>query len=454
MAEIITMPKQGLQMTEGTIMTWLVKEGEQVTEGQPLFEMETDKLTISIDAACSGVLLKILRNEGDVVPISAPIAIVGESGEDITSLLNEAASQSAQPAAESPAASEEASSTTPDAPQAVSSTPTDETQGTQSSFASPRAILLAQEKGLDFRKIPGSGPEGLVIERDVLAYAASSQIKASPLARKIASVNGLAPEDLQGSGARGKVMADDVLASIAARLENRVQGVSRGERLVPLSGMRRIVAKRMKESLGEMAQAYHRITVDMTEAIKLRTLYKNAGIRVSYNDIVLRCVASALTEFPLMNASWSDSGIVLKEYVNLGMAVAVEEGLLVPVIKNADLMKLTEIAACSSELATKAKNHALSTDDYSGGTFTVSNLGMFDIDDFTAIINPPEAGILAVGKMGKRAIVRETPKGDEVVIRSLMNLCLSYDHRIVDGAPAAGFLKQVKTYLENPALLA
>ena len=310
-----------------------------------------------------------------------------------------------------------------------------------------------RKKGLDFREIPGSGPEGLVIERDVLAFAASSKTKASPLAKKIASLNGVAPEELQGSGARGKVMAGDVLSAIAAKVENRMQGGSRGERLVPFTGMRRIVAKRMKESLGEMAQAYHRITVDMTEAIKLRTLYKNAGIKVSYNDIVLRCVAAALTEFPMMNASWSDSGIILKEYVNLGMAVAVEEGLLVPVIKNADLMKLTEIAACSVELATKAKNHSLSTDEYSGGTFTVSNLGMFDIDDFTAIINPPEAGILAVGKMGKRAVVQETAKGDEVVVRSLMNLCLSYDHRIVDGAPAAGFLKQVKTYLENPGLL-
>ncbi len=452
MAELITMPKQGLQMTEGTIMSWLIEEGGQVTEGQPLFEMETDKLTISIDAACSGVLLKILCNEGDVVPISAPIAIIGTPGEDISSLLNEAASQAVHPATASPAV-EETPSTTPDAPQAGSSIAPNNSQEPESSFASPRALKLAQEKGLDFRKISGTGPEGLVIERDVLAYAASSQIAASPLAKKIASLNGVPPETLQGSGARGKVMAEDVLSAIAAKVETRINSCPRGEQCIPFTGMRRIVAKRMKESLNEMAQAYHRITVDMTEAIKLRTLYKNSGVKVSYNDIVLRCVAAALTDFPMMNASWSDSGIILKNYVNLGMAVAVEEGLLVPVIKNADLMKLTEIAACSVELATKAKNHSLGTDEYSGGTFTVSNLGMFDIDDFTAIINPPEAGILAVGKMSKRAVVKETAKGDEVIVRSMMNLCLSYDHRIVDGAPAAGFLKQVKTYLENPALL-
>ena len=450
MATVLKMPKQGLQMTEGTIVSWLVKEGEQVTQDKPLFEMETDKLTISIDATCSGVLLRILRFEGDVVPISEPIAIVGEAGEDISALLGEVSSQTGAPAPEAAEDSTQGSSQPAVAPQTA---PAPSSREGGSSFATPRAKKLAEEKGLDFHDIPGSGPDGLVIERDVLAYAASPQSKASPLARKVAGANGVNTSDIQGSGPHGKVMKDDVLAAVAAKLEARTGSTERGERLVPLSGMRRIVATRMKQSLREMAQANHRITVDMTEAVRLRTSYKNLGIKVSFNDIVLRCVAAALTEFPEMNASWSDKGILFKDYVNLGMAVAVEQGLLVPVIKNADLMKLTEIAACSVELASRAKNNQLTTDDYSGGTFTVSNLGMFDIDEFTAIVNPPEAGILAVGKMGKRAVVKETPKGDEVVVRSMMNLCLTYDHRIVDGAPAAGFLKRVKTLLENPGLL-
>ncbi len=440
MAQIIIMPKQGLQMTEGTITEWLIEEGASVREGEALFEMETDKLTITMDATAGGTLLKILRGSGSVVPITEPIAIVGEPGEDISGILSTiTVSETASPAestAGAPAVESASSVQTP----AVASA---------SRFATPRAKMTAEQRGIDYQAVAGTGPEGLVIERDILAYIPGAKPSASPLAQRVAALNQVDLSQVAGSGFHDKIMSGDVLAAMAARVAVRIQGAPRSEKLLPLSGMRKVVASRMKESLLEMAQANHRITVDMTEAVKLRDQLKNADIKVSYNDIVLRCVAKALTEFPMMNASWTEQGIVLKDYVNLGMAVAVGDGLIVPVIKDADLMTLPELSGCSGELAAKAKGNTLQPDEYTGGTFTVSNLGMFDIDGFTAIINPPEAGILAVGKLAKQPVVMN----DAIAIRSMMQLSLTYDHRIIDGAPAAQFLKRVKTLLENPGLL-
>lgn len=438
MAEWINMPKQGLQMTEGTITQWFAKEGGVVAEGQDLFEMETDKLTISIPAACGGTLLKILRPAGDTVPITKPIAIIGAAEEDIGAMLAKFKADGS-PAAEAEA---DAPSKEPAAHTAYAVPP----QGGVSRFATPRAKMAAEQRKIPYGEVPGSGPEGLVIERDVLGYTPAAVARATPLARKVAALEQVELQTVSGTGSHGKITAADVRAAVLRRLPG---AAVRGERLVPFTGMRKVVASRMKESLLEMAQANHRITVDMTEAVRLRETLKKADIKVSYNDIVLRCVAAALTEHPMMNASWTGEGILQKEYVNLGMAVAVSDGLLVPVIKDADLLTLQDIALCSAELAAKAKDNRLTPEDYNGGTFTVSNLGMYEIDSFTAIVNPPEAGILAVGKLGRQPVVI----GDEIVIRPLMQLCLTYDHRIVDGAPTARFLRRIKELLENPALL-
>ena len=223
----------------------------------------------------------------------------------------------------------------------------------------------------------------------------------------------------------------------------------RGEHLVKATGMRKAVARNMKASQNANAQTTHHVECDMTNAASMRETYKSVGKKVSYNDIVLRAVARALTEFPMMNASWTDEGILVKEYVNLGVAVALDEGLIVPNIKDADCMSIEEISAMAKELATKAKEGKLTMEEYNGGTFTVSNLGMFGLNDFVAIINPPEAGIIAVGKMEKKPVVRN----DEIVIRPMMSLTLSYDHRVVDGAPAAQFLVRVKQLIENPCLM-
>jgi len=434
MAQPIIMPKQGLQMTEGTILKWLAEEGGAVREGEPLFEMETDKLTITMDSTATGTLLKILHGEGDVVPVAEVIAVVGEPGEDICGFPGQSAAKS-----DVPPVPAEKSETREPAPIAKAAAPAGGRV-----FATPRARMTAQDSGIAVETVPGSGPEGLVIQRDVLSFAAAAP-KATPLAKKTASLEGVDLREIRGTGVHGKIQAADVAGVLAMR----AKGAARGERLIPLSGMRKIVAERMKASLLEMAQANHRMRVDMTEAMRIREQLKAGGIKVSYNDILIRCAAKALTEFPVMNASMSGEGILIKEYVNIGMAVALEDGLIVPVIRDADLMTLGEIAGASAELAAKARENRLQPEDYAGGTFTVSNLGMYDVDSFTAVINPPEAGILAVGKIIQTPVVEER----EIVIRPMLTLSLTYDHRVVDGAPAARFLQRIKQLLEMPALL-
>ena len=442
MAEKVIMPKQGLQMTEGTILSWLVKEGETCEEGKPLFEMETDKLTITMDAPASGTLLKIVHGEGDVVPITELIAIIGTPGEDISSLLTAAA-----PAAEAAAPEQKAAPAAKSAPAAQVQASGDR------KFSTPRARKTAGEKGFDILTIPGSGPEGLVIERDVLSFTpapAAPVVKATPLAKKVAEIEGVDLAEAKGTGSHGKVTRDDIMAVVAARAEAvAAGGAVRGTRVEPMSRMRKIIADRMVNNLNTQAQAQHLVTVDMTNAAALRAAYKKKDIKVSYNDIVMYAVSRALMEFPIMNASIDGDNIVYHDYVNLGMAVAVDQGLVVPNLKSADLMKLTEIGAMCRELAGAARDNKLGLDDMSEGTFTVSNLGMFGLDSFRAVINAPESGILAVGAIKKTPVVID----DEIVIRPMMALQLSFDHRIVDGGPAAQFLVRIKEFIEEPTLM-
>ena len=438
MATKVIMPKQGLQMTEGTIVRWIVGEGEKCTADQPLFEMETDKLTITMDAPASGTLLKIVHGEGDVVPITEMIAVIGEEGEDISGLLAEAAPKKQEQTAASAGEKREESAQKAEAPAARAAG--------DRVFSTPRARMRAEEKGADVGDIPGSGPEGLVIERDVLAFEPAAARKATPLAKKVAEAEGVDISDIEGSGSHGKITKDDVMAAVAARTGAET---ARGTKIVPYAGMRRIVGEKMVESLRVHAQLTHKISVDMTNAALLRDTYKKQDKKVSYNDLVILATTRALKDYPMMNSTITDEGIVVPEYVHMGVAVAVDAGLIVPVIKDADLMRLEEISVVAKDLAARAKNNRLRPDEYKGSTFTVSNLGMFGLKAFTAIINTPESGILAVGAIEKTPVVVD----DEIAIRPIMNLTLTYDHRVVDGAPAAQFLKQVKTYLENPCLM-
>ncbi len=445
MATVITMPKQGLMMTEGTIVQWIVKEGETMTAGKPLFEMETDKLTITMDAEQDGTLLKIIRGEGEVVPITEPIAIVGEPGEDISALLASAAP--AEEAKAEEAAPEAAAPAAEAAPAAAA--PVDRAPG-EKVMASPRAKLRAEENGIDIAKVGGTGPDGFVVERDVFAYK-NAQPAVTPLAANMASAQGIDLAGVTGTGTNGKITVADLAQGATA---NAAVIGSRGTRVEPMSGMRKAISRNMMASKATNAQTSHRITVDMTAAVALRKQLKDAGVKVSFNDIIVRVCAKALSEMPIMNASTGENEIIYHDYVNVGVAVSVPGGLIVPVVKDADLLNVQGIAAQSAALIEKAREGRLAPDDYKGGTFTVSSLGMFDLDDFVAIINPPESAILAVGKIGKTPVVVTNKDGeDEIAIRSMCNLTLSYDHRIIDGAEAAQFLKRVKTLLETPALM-
>lgn len=449
MATIVIMPKQGLMMEEGAITSWLKKEGEAVTAGEPLFEMETDKLTITMDAEASGTLLKILHPEGDVVPITQPIAVLGEPGEDISGLLGGGAApaQAAAPAEAAPAPAAEA----PAAP-AVERAPGERV------FSSPRARLRAEENGVDIAAVPGSGPDGLVIERDVNAYMANKPA-VTPLAANIAKAQGVDLSGVTGSGSNGKIKVFDLpggspAAAPAAQESPAAVQQSRGTHTEKMSGMRKAISRNMLASKETNAQTNHRIKVDMTAAIALRKQYKDLGIKISYNDIIVRACAKALADMPIVNASVEGDSILYHDYVNVGTAVSVPGGLIVPVIKDADIIGLSGIAARSAALIEKAREGRLTDADYHGGTFTVSSLGMFDLDDFVAIINPPESAILAVGKIAKTPVVVTDEEGeDAIVIKSMCALCLSYDHRIIDGAEAAKFLQKVKNYLQNPVLL-
>ena len=451
MASVIIMPKQGLLMEEGTITKWLVKEGEACTEGKPLFEMETDKLTITMDSTATGTLLKIIHGEGDVVPITQPIAIVGQPGEDISGLLGGA--EEAAPVEEVPAPAAAPAEAAP-AASAVHREPGERV------FSTPRARLRAEENGVAVADVAGSGPEGLVIERDVLGYVAGKPA-VTPLAANVAKAQGVDLSGIQGTGPNGKITTADLPGSApaaapaaeAAAPAASVQA-TRGTHTERMSGMRKAISRNMLASKTTNAQTNHRISVDMTAAIALRNQYKALGIKVSYNDIIVRACAKALTDMPIVNASVDGDNILYHDYVNVGTAVSVPGGLIVPVIKDADIIGLSGIAAQSAQLIEKARDGKLTDADYHGGTFTVSSLGMFDQDDFVAIINPPESAILAVGKIAKTPVVVTNAEGeDEIVIKSMCNLCLSYDHRIIDGAEGAKFLQKVKNYLQTPVLL-
>ena len=449
MASVIIMPKQGLLMEEGTITKWLAKEGEQTTEGAPLFEMETDKLTITMDSTATGTVLKILHPEGDTVPITQPIAIVGQPGEDISGLLGGEA-PAAAPAAAAPEA--------PTAEAGPAPQPVVEHAPGERVFSSPRARLRAEENGVDIAAVPGSGPDGLVVERDVQNYIAN-QPTVTPLAANQARIQGIDLSGLTGTGPNGKITTEDLhIASAAVEPAPAAEPIpgqlTRGTRTEAMSGMRKAISRNMLTSKSTNAQTNHRMVVDMTAAVALRRQYKALGIKISYNDIIVRACAKALQDFPIVNASVDGSDIVYHDYVNIGTAVSVPGGLIVPVIRDADIIGLTGIAAKSAELIEKAREGRLTEADYHGGTFTVSSLGMFDLDDFVAIINPPESAILAVGKIAKTPVVVTDDEGeDQVVIKSMCALCLSYDHRIIDGAEAAKFLQKLKSYLQNPILL-
>ncbi|MGA7162109.1 MAG: pyruvate dehydrogenase complex dihydrolipoamide acetyltransferase [Bacteroidota bacterium] len=407
MATKIAMPKLSDTMEEGIILKWLKKEGESVKQGEIIAEVQTDKADMELEAYDTGILRKIFVPEGKGAAVGKPIAIIGAATEDISSLLADTSAPSA------------GHGTPTNAPS--SSTPVQQVQH----FAESPAASHADGDG---------------------------RVKASPLAKAIAAQNKIDLHSISGSGPMGRIVKKDLEAPLtmgAAHVPRAyVAGTSQE---IPLSLMRKTIAKRLVESKTTAPHFYLTYEVDMKRAIDLRaSLNTNGDLKVSYNDIIVRACAFALRNHPKVNSSFAGDKIIQHGAINVGVAVALDDGLITPVIRNTDMKSLFEIAAESKELAAKARDKKLKPEEFSGGTFTVSNLGMFGVEEFAAIINPPEAAILAVGTIVEKPVL----ENGRVVAGNRLKLTLSCDHRVVDGAVGAQFMQELKSILENPWKLA
>jgi len=425
----VVLAKLSPTMEEGTIVKWSKQEGDAIKVGDVLAEIETDKANMEMEALGAGVLRKVLVPAGGKAPIGTLIGVIADAGEDIAATLAEASKAAA--AAPAPAAPAPAP-VAPAAPASPAPAPT----------AAPRAAIAAA---------PQAAPP---------AAAASGRVKASPLARAIAARSNVPLAAVAGSGPGGRIVKRDVegyiaspaparSAAPAARPAIPVPTVPPGTAL-PLSSMRRTIAKRLSESAFTAPHFYVTVEIDMDAAVSLREqLLRAEEVKVSFNDLVVKACAKALTRFPTVNASWTGETIQTHAEVHVGVAVSIPDGLITPVVRNADQKHVVDIAAEIKDLATRARDRKLKPEEFMGSTFTISNLGMFDVTEFTAIINPPEACILAVGAVRKQPVV----KNDQLAVGHRMKVTLSSDHRVVDGALAAQFLAEVRRLLENPVSL-
>ena len=412
MATDVIMPALGVAQEKGTLLNWLKAEGQPVTKGEPLMEVETDKATVEIEAPASGILANVIASPGDEVPVGNRIAVILAPGE--------------------------------------TATPT----AAQDPHPFPKGEGTNQSRPLPQRKEAGEGRPGTSTPTPPAEPAASTtsdggRVLASPAAKRIAREKGIDLAMLHGSGPEGSILAEDVLRAAPEETSPHVEP-SGAKEVVPLSPMRRIVGQRMTQSKQTAPHFYVSMDIDMTKVSRLRAEWKDRGENsvASINDFILHTCARALKDFPSLNSTYTEQGIMMHADINIGTAVALEEGLVVPVIRNADRLSLVELVRQSRELIDKAQKKKLFPLDYEGGTFTVSNLGMFGADSFIAIINPPQCAILAVGRVAPRVVA----EGDAIAIRSLMTATLSADHRVVDGAIAARFLQEVRRLLEGPDL--
>lgn len=483
MASEIKMPQLGLTMTEGTVTQWFKKVGEAVAQGELLFEVATDKITNQIEATASGILLEIRVAEGKVAPVQAVVGVVGEAGEKIadTGVTVAASSQPATPIPESSGSTTAekaiASATQKDGNGWVKASPAARKLAKELAVdlakvtatgpegmvveadvlgfgwvkASPAARKAARDKGIDLSIVIPTGPGGMVVERDVLALAEGKvAAKSSPLAAKLAVDLGV---DLASIDKDGRIMKEDVLAaasSAVAAIAVSTAAHAAPVKTKPLVGMRKVIAERMGQSWTTAPHVHLTVEVDMTAALALKDqLSKASGQKASVTEIVIKCAAQVLGEHPVVNASIIGNQIVYHESVNMGVAVSLDDGLIVPVIRKAETKSLREIRAAVVDLGARARSNKLQPDEISGGTFTVTNLGMFGTDHFTPIINPPESAILAVCRTVEKPVV----VGGQVVIRPMCNFVLGFDHRLIDGAVGAKFMARFRELIENPLLL-
>jgi pyruvate dehydrogenase E2 component (dihydrolipoyllysine-residue acetyltransferase) len=453
MAIEVVLPALGLTVEKGKILKWLKKEGETVAKGDSIYEVEADKVTTEVESPASGVLRKILIPEGVEVPILTVVAVItGEKEELPEKYLTMAAAKPEKKEPELPRMQEPSVFVT---------------SGPAEIKAPPAARKLAKERGIDLLSIRGSGPGGTVLVRDVESFLgrggqAGPRILATPTARKLAGREGIALGSVKGTGVSGRVMKADVMESRSALQsvvpkprvsEARVTQVSKYRlgQVIPMNSIRKVIAKRMVQSKFTAPHIYFFNDVDMEKLLTLREeilteFEENEGIRISINDFLIKAVALTLREFPLVNSTASGEEVRIFPEINVGLAVAMEDGLIVPAIPRTDQLGLGEIARYRADLVDRARQTKLTIEEMERGTFTISSLAQFDITFFTAILNPPQSGILTVGKVEEKPVVRN----GQMVIRRIMREGLSVDHRIIDGAVAAQFLQSLKKKLENP----
>lgn len=435
MAEVIRMPKMSDTMTEGVLAKWHKKVGDKISSGDLVAEIETDKATMDFESFQEGTLLYIGPDEGEAVPVDGIIAVLGEEGEDYKALLEEEEKK--------PAGGEEGEEK-------------EEESGDEKAEKEKSADESKPEKTKETKADESAeDDEG---EEEVAADADGKRIKASPLARKIAKEKGIDLSKVKGSAAGGRIVKKDVesyepeeAAPAAETAKPGVAAVVAGQESfeeVKVSQMRKTIARRLSESKFGAPHFYLTVTVNMDKAIESRAkLNELSPVKISFNDLILKAAAAALRQHPVVNSSWLGDKIRYNHHINIGVAVAVEDGLLVPVVRFADSKSLSQIAAEVKDFAQKAKDKKLQPSDWEGSTFTISNLGMFGIEEFTAIINPPDSCILAVGGIRKVPVVGE---GGTIVAGNEMKMTLSCDHRSVDGASGAAFLQTLKSMLEDP----
>src|SRR5215208_4870045 len=436
MATQVIMPKLSPTMEEGQLSRWLKKEGDKVSMGEPLAEIDTDKATMEMQALGNGVLRKILINEGQAAPLGQLIAVIGEPDEDIASVLSEAPAkkepeqEQKRQEQEKPAPAPPAPAPAPQAKAAAAGAgtvdngrqPQAATSDSARLIVSPLAARMAAEAGLDLRSLQGSGPGGRIIKKDI--EAALTQPKAAPPAQAF-------PRAVE-----------------PGRFQQAAASAYRDE---PASEIRKTIAKRLVTSLGPVPHFFLTSEIEMDRAAEMRQGINalDPDLKISINDIIIKVVAAALIQHPEVNASFQEKFVRYYEHADIGVAVAIEDGLITPVVRSADQKSLSQIAAEVRELAGRARSRKLKPEEYTGASFSISNLGMFGIDEFTAVINPPEGAILAVGAMTAKPVVRD----NEIVIRQIMRVTMSCDHRVIDGATGAKFLQTFKKILENPLYL-
>jgi pyruvate dehydrogenase E2 component (dihydrolipoamide acetyltransferase) len=414
MSSQVTLPRLGQGMESGTIVRWLKSEGEQVEKGEPLYELDTEKVTQEVEADASGVLLKILAQEGSEIEVGKPIAVIGEEGEEVS------------------------------APEGEADEPTEVTEEEPAEEGEPAP--KREEEREEGRE---AGPE---VPTEPEQRVDGGRLKASPLARRIARERGIDLAQLRGTGPEGRIVAEDVERGQVAPAKTGAVAPAPGEvEAVKLNQMRKTIARRMTEAW-EAPAFQISMSADMSASVRLREALlervEEGGARPTYSDILTKVVALALMRHRDMNAHFAGDEVRLFPTANIGIAVAIPHGLVVPVIPSCEIKSISEIAAARADIVGRTRAGKLKSDDLENGTFTISNLGMYGVERFTAVLNPPQAGILAVGAIEERAIVLE----GELEIQPRMDLTLTVDHRSVDGATASEFLRTVKSFLEEPGL--